>query len=42
MLATLRSLMTQARQQLLRQVDVAQVQTYWHIGRHIGRHIVDV
>ena len=35
LLATLRGLITQARQQLLRQADVAQVQTYWHIGRHI-------
>ena len=35
LLATLRGLITDARQQLLRQADVAQVQTYWHIGRHI-------
>jgi predicted nuclease of restriction endonuclease-like (RecB) superfamily len=35
LLESLRSLIGQARQQLLRHVDVVQVQTYWHIGRHI-------
>jgi predicted nuclease of restriction endonuclease-like (RecB) superfamily len=35
LLDALRALITQARQQLLRQVDVVQVQTCWHIGRHI-------
>jgi predicted nuclease of restriction endonuclease-like (RecB) superfamily len=35
LLDALRSLIVQARQQVLRQVDVVQVQTYWQIGRHI-------
>ena len=35
LLESLRSLIAQARQQVLRHVDVVQVQTYWHIGRHI-------
>jgi len=35
LLGTLRQLITDARQQVLRAVDAAQVQTYWHIGRHI-------
>jgi DUF1016 N-terminal domain len=35
LLASLRDLITQARQQVLRHVDVVQVQTYWQIGRHI-------
>ena len=35
LLETLRGLISQTRQQLLRSVDVAQVQTYWSIGRHI-------
>ena len=35
LLETLRGLISQTRQQLLRRVDVAQVQTYWGIGRHI-------
>jgi len=35
LLETLRGLISQTRQQLLRSVDVAQVQTYWGIGRHI-------
>ncbi len=35
LLESLRSLIAQARQQVLRSVDVVQVQTYWHIGRHI-------
>lgn len=35
LLASLRSLIAQARQQVLRQVDIVQVQTCWHIGRHI-------
>jgi hypothetical protein len=32
---TLRDLIRQARQQVLRSVDIIQVQTYWQIGRHI-------
>ena len=32
---TLRDLIRQARQQVLRSVDTIQVQTYWQIGRHI-------
>jgi predicted nuclease of restriction endonuclease-like (RecB) superfamily len=35
LLDALRGLIVQARQQVLRQVDVVQVQTYWQIGRHI-------
>jgi len=35
LLASLRDLISQARQQVLRHVDVVQVQTYWQIGRHI-------
>ena len=35
LIAALRDLITQARQQVLRHVDVVQVQTYWKIGRHI-------
>ena len=35
LLEALRGLITQTRQQLLRRVDVAQVQTYCGIGRHI-------
>ena len=35
LLDTLRGLIIQARQQVLRNVDAIQVQTYWHIGRHI-------
>jgi predicted nuclease of restriction endonuclease-like (RecB) superfamily len=35
LLAALRDLIAQARQQVLRHVDVVQVQTYWQIGRHI-------
>ncbi len=35
LLDILRDLITQARQQVLRHVDVMQVQTYWQIGRHI-------
>ena len=35
LLESLRSLIAQARQQVLRSVDVVQVQTYWQIGRHI-------
>lgn len=35
LLDALRSLIIQARQQVLRAADVAQVQTYWQIGRHI-------
>ena len=32
---TLRDLIRQSRQQVLRSVDTIQVQTYWQIGRHI-------
>jgi predicted nuclease of restriction endonuclease-like (RecB) superfamily len=35
LLDTLRGLIVQARQQVLRHVDVVQVQTCWQIGRHI-------
>jgi predicted nuclease of restriction endonuclease-like (RecB) superfamily len=35
LLEALRDLISQARQQVLRSVDVVQVQTYWQIGRHI-------
>ena len=35
LLEALRGLIVQARQQVLRQVDVVQVQTCWHIGRYI-------
>ena len=35
LLEALRVLIVQARQQVLRHVDDVQVQTYWHIGRHI-------
>ena len=35
LLATLRDLITQARQQASRSVNTIQVQTYWQIGRHI-------
>jgi len=35
LLGTLRQLIADARQQVLRAVDVVQVQTYWHVGRHI-------
>ena len=35
LLEALLGLIAQTRQQLLRSVDVAQVQTYWGIGRHI-------
>lgn len=35
LLDALRRLIAEARQQVLRQADVAQVQTYWRIGRHI-------
>lgn len=35
LLDALRGLIVQARQQVLRQVDVVQVQTCWQIGRHI-------
>jgi predicted nuclease of restriction endonuclease-like (RecB) superfamily len=35
LLDALRGLIVRARQQVLRHVDVVQVQTYWHIGRHI-------
>lgn len=35
LMGTLRQLIADSRQQVLRAVDVVQVQTYWHIGRHI-------
>jgi predicted nuclease of restriction endonuclease-like (RecB) superfamily len=35
LLDVLRQLIADSRQQVLRAVDVVQVQTYWHIGRHI-------
>jgi hypothetical protein len=35
LLDVLRSLIIQARQQVLRSADMAQVQTYWQIGGHI-------
>lgn len=35
LLSSLRQLIAESRQQVLRAVDVVQVQTYWHIGRHI-------
>ncbi|MFA7270279.1 MAG: PDDEXK nuclease domain-containing protein [Sterolibacterium sp.] len=35
LLDALRGLIVQVRQQVLRHVDVVQVQTYWQIGRHI-------
>lgn len=35
LLAALRGLIVQARQQVLRSVDIVQVQTYWQIGKHI-------
>jgi predicted nuclease of restriction endonuclease-like (RecB) superfamily len=35
LLGTLRQLIADARQQVLRAVDAVQVQTCWHIGRHI-------
>ena len=35
LLGSLRALIADSRQQVLRAVDTVQVQTYWHIGRHI-------
>jgi hypothetical protein len=35
LLEALRGLIVQARQQVLRSADVVQVQTYWHMSRHI-------
>jgi predicted nuclease of restriction endonuclease-like (RecB) superfamily len=35
LLDALRSLIVHARQQVLHHVDVVQVQTYWHVGKHI-------
>lgn len=35
LLGTLRQLIADSRQQVLRAVDAVQVQTYWHVGRHI-------
>ena len=35
LLGSLRQLIAESRQQVMRAVDVVQVQTYWHIGQHI-------
>ena len=35
LLGALRQLIADSRQQVLRAVDTVQVQTYWHVGRHI-------
>ena len=35
LLDSLRQLIANSRQQVLRAVDAVQVQTYWHIGQHI-------
>jgi hypothetical protein len=35
LLGSLRQLIADSRQQVLRAVDAVQVQTYWHIGQHI-------
>ena len=35
LLGALRQLIADSRQQVLRAVDAVQVQTYWHVGRHI-------
>jgi hypothetical protein len=35
LLGALRQLIADSRQQLLRAVDVVQVQTFWQVGRHI-------
>ena len=35
LLDALRQLIADSRQQVLRAVDLVQVQTYWHVGRHI-------
>lgn len=35
LLGALRQLIADSRQQVLRAVDVVQVQTCWHVGRHI-------
>ncbi len=35
LLGSLRQLIAESRQQVLRAVDVVQVQTYWHVGQHI-------
>ena len=35
LVGVLRQLIADSRQQVLRAVDTVQVQTYWHIGRHI-------
>ena len=35
LVGSLRELIAESRQQVLRAVDVVQVQTYWHIGQHI-------
>jgi predicted nuclease of restriction endonuclease-like (RecB) superfamily len=35
LLGSLRAVIVQSRQQVLRAVDVIQVQTYWQVGRHI-------
>jgi len=38
LLTTLRELILQGRQQVLRAVDAVQVNTYWQIGHHIVKH----
>jgi hypothetical protein len=35
LIGTLRQLIADSRQQVLRAVDAVQVQTYWHVGRYI-------
>ena len=35
LLGALRQLIADSRQQVLRAVDAVQVQTYWHVGRHL-------
>ncbi|WP_114972918.1 PDDEXK nuclease domain-containing protein [Rhodoferax ferrireducens] len=35
LLGALRQIISDSRQQVLRSVDVVQVQTYWHVGQHI-------
>lgn len=38
LLATLRAVIVEARQQALQAVDVVQIRTYWIVGRHIVEH----
>ncbi len=35
LLESLRGIIAEGRRQVLRTVDTVQVQTYWHVGRHI-------